>query len=67
MKLIIPHVNEPDWGTEDKLNEKPIDMNIGALIVDLTPGLNYVILKFEDSSLVPNKDFVECMRWTKSW
>ncbi len=67
MKLIIPHNSEPDWGEEDKLNEQPIDMDIKACIAGLTEGLNYVILKFEDPSLVPVKDFVESMRWTKSW
>lgn len=67
MKLIIPQVNEPDWGTEDKLNEKPVQIKVGAQIVDLTPGQNYAILKFEDSSLVPNKDFIDSMGWTKSW
>ncbi len=67
MKLIIPHNSEPDWGEEDQLNEEPIDMDIGACIAGLTEGLNYVILKFEDLSLVPDKDFVESMGWTKSW
>ena len=67
MKIIIPMVDEPDWGTEDKLNEKPVDMNISCEIVELSPGLKYTILRFESSSLVPKKKFVESMNWTKSW
>ena len=47
MKLIIPQSNEPDWGTEDKLNEKPIDMIISGQIVGLTSGSSYAVLRFE--------------------
>ena len=47
MKIIIPLADEPDWGAEDKLNEKPVEMNISCEIVELIPGLNYKILRFE--------------------
>ena len=42
-------------------------MKISCEIAELTPGLNYTILRFESSSLVPKKNFVESMNWTKSW
>ena len=42
-------------------------MNISCEIVELKPGLNYTILRFEKSSLVPKKNFVESLNWTKSW
>ena len=67
MKLIIPQSNEPDWGTEDNLNEKPIIMNISGQIVDLTSGSSYAILRFESPSYVPTSKFVDSMGWTKSW
>lgn len=67
MKLIIPTVDEPDWGSEDKINDKPVPMTLSAVLADLTPGLKYTILKFESASMVPTSNFVESSKWTKSW
>ena len=67
MKLIISQRSEPDWGVEDQLNEKPIFMKMTSQIVDLTPGRNYTILKFEKSSAVPKNNFLASNKWTKSW
>ena len=53
MKLIIPRNNEPDWGSEDKLFEKPVNMLISAQIANLTPGKQYAVLKFEFAANVP--------------
>ena len=47
MKLIIPLSDEPDWGAEGNLNEKPIDMIISGQIVGLTSGSSYAVLRFE--------------------
>ena len=67
MKIIIPQSNEPDWGEEDNLNEKPISINISGQIVGLTSGSSYAILRFELPSYVPASNFVDSMGWTKSW
>ena len=67
MKLIIPQSNEPDWGTEDDLNEKPISMNISGQIVGLTSGSSYAVLRFDSPSYLPSSKFVDSMGWTKSW
>lgn len=61
MKIIIPKNNEPDWGTEDKLNETPISMNISGQVVGLISGSNYTILRFESPSQVPSSNFVDGM------
>jgi hypothetical protein len=53
MKIIIPQSNEPDWGTEDNLNEAPISMNISGQIVGLTSGSSYAVLRFESPSYLP--------------
>ena len=67
MKLIIPYPNEPDWGEEDKLNEKPINMTITGQIVGLTSGSSYAVLRFESIDSLPTSKFVESKNWTKSW
>jgi len=67
MKLTIPSVDEPDWGDEDKIFAKPVDFNIGCVIVGLTKGLKYTVLRFESPTLVPSENFVESKAWTKSW
>lgn len=54
IKLIIPTNNEPDWGNEDKLFEKPINMIISAQIANLTPGKQYAVLKFESAANLPS-------------
>jgi len=50
MKLVIPRVDEPDWGEEDKLNEEPVDLNIGAEFANLEDKKTYTVLKFECAS-----------------
>ena len=67
MKLFIPQSNEPDWGDEDKLFEKPINMMISGQIVGLTSGTSYAVLRFEQPTSLPTSKFVESMDWTKSW
>jgi hypothetical protein len=67
MKLIIPFSDEPDWGAEDNLDEKPIDMIISGEIVGLTSGSSYAVLRFEKPTTLPTSKFVESMKWTKSW
>lgn len=67
MKLIIPFSDEPDWGAEDNLDEKPIDMIISGEIVGLTSGSSYAVLRFEKPTTLPTSKFVESMAWTKSW
>lgn len=57
MKLIIPRYDEPDWGSEDKLNETPVNMVVSAQITGLTPGQNYTVLKFESTSSLPSSNF----------
>ena len=67
MKLIIPQSNEPDWGEEDKLNEKPINMTISGKIVGLSSGSSYAVLRFESPDSLPTSKFVESKNWTKTW
>ena len=61
MKLImgvLAEAGEPDWKTI---------LKVSSQIVDLTPGRNYAILKFEKSSDVPQKNFLAIKTWTNSW
>jgi hypothetical protein len=61
MKLImtgLAEYDEPDW---------TISLKVSSQIVDLTPGRNYAILKFEKSSDVPQKNFLASKTWTNSW
>ena len=67
MKLNVPIEREPDWGVEDKLNEEPIDIELGCDIIGLTPGQQYAIVRFDTPSSVPSSNFVGSMAWTKSW
>ncbi len=61
MKLIMAGLaerGEPDWTTT---------LKVSSQIVNLTPGRNYAILKFEKSSDVPLKNFLASKTWTNSW
>ena len=67
MKLIIPQPSEPDWGSENKYNEKPINMTISGQVVGLTLGTSYAVLRFESPDSLPTSNFVESKNWTKTW
>lgn len=67
MKLIIPRVDEPDWGSENNLNQAPVNMSISAQITGLIPGSNYTVLKFESASKVPTSNIKKSNTWAQSW
>ena len=57
-RLEIPNFfKEPDWGAEDKLNEKPIEIKGILHIVNLTVGKGYRILRFDSFDSCPEKNF----------
>jgi len=50
--------NEPDWGAEDKLHEKPVAMSVKAHISGLTAGKKYSVLRFDDPRSIPSSNFL---------
>jgi len=52
-KLNIGNWNEPDWGEEDNIHDRPITMQVSATIYGLTPGQKYTILRFDDAKAIP--------------
>ena len=69
MKLVIPRVDEPDWGEEDNLDEEPVDIKIGAQFADLEDGKTYTVLKFECASAMADSSskYVDEKKWVQSW
>ncbi len=45
--------DEPDWGAEDKLHQKPILFNSNLTVSGLTVGNPYTCLRFDDKETVP--------------
>lgn len=44
---------EPDWGDEDKLHEKPIEFTPRAIISGLTTNKSYALLRFDSVESLP--------------
>jgi hypothetical protein len=49
--------DEPDWGAEDGLHEKPVTIAPSLTVSGLTAGRNYRCLRFDSASSVPNGNF----------
>ena len=47
---------EPDWGAEDKLDQRPQIMEGKLSIIGLTPGKDYKILRFDSVDSIAFKD-----------
>ena len=45
--------DEPDWGAEDGLNQAPINLFPVATVSGLTPGVAYVLLRFDSVGSLP--------------
>lgn len=56
--LELDRPDEPDWGAEDGLHEKPVLMNVKAHISGLTAGKKYAILRYDDPKALPAKGFL---------
>eukprot|EP00759_Apiculatamorpha_spiralis_P025473 PhF_6_TR28680/c0_g1_i1/m.42150 len=64
MQLIVPSNKEPDWGFEDKLNQKPILFNVSAKFTNLTIGAKYGVLRFNSFSSLPKSQFYQSQNFT---
>jgi hypothetical protein len=56
--LVMPSWYEPDWSQVDKLNEKPIDFTVKAVVWGLTVGNRYSILRFSTLASLPTSNFL---------
>jgi len=57
VRLEAPLWYEPDYSTEDARYETPLKMRVTAHITGLTPGANYMLLRFEGVRNVPHRHF----------
>ncbi len=46
--------NEPDWGAEDKIHDKPIMFASNLTVTGLTKGNKYTCLRFDNPNSVPS-------------
>jgi len=50
--------DEPDWGAEDKVHDKPVPMTPSAKISGLDAGVAYHLLRFDEAVAVPSSNFI---------
>jgi hypothetical protein len=56
--LDVGRWDEPDWGAEDKLHQKPVEMYPSAKISGLEAGQAYHLLRFDEAGAVPASNFI---------
>lgn len=63
--LDMNSVFEPNWGTEDQINAKPIPISCKVYMEGLKPGTSYSLLRFDKPTDVPVQgDFINSNGYT---
>lgn len=59
VRLSMDSWTEPDYSSEDAHHQKPIELKGKVVVTQLHPGVSYALLRYEDASLVPDRDFLK--------
>jgi hypothetical protein len=59
IRMAVSSWTEPDYSTEDEVNENPTMLSAKLTIMKLTPGSSYALLRYTDPDDVPDKDFLQ--------
>jgi hypothetical protein len=59
VRLVMGNWTEPDYSQEDKLNEPPVLLSARVIVSELSAGVNYALLRFDDPLLTPVSRFLE--------
>jgi hypothetical protein len=57
--------DEPDWGSENNLNEAPVPLTATVTISGLTAGSSYALLRFDEASALPSRGGFLTARWSR--